>query len=247
MRTHGRQPTPNDIYQPNNPGWKGPNRTTDNQSSSSRNRGTGKGKAKNQSQFRGTPGAVYLAHGFFQKTADVHLEILPGDQIQYIKHVSGIQHRGANLRTKLQGHFPHTVFEPNSDDYYQQQMRASYNRDRSNSVVSNVLDKVEAMNAAEWDQESVSSRPTTSGGPAPAMTSPRGGMGGLSGSRFAALADSDSSRSPSFTQADIRQIIREEVCTGEVECKVVLTHLTACSSTKYTCQTSTDSPDRNAT
>ena len=210
IRTHGRKPVPNDIYQPNNPGWKGPNRTTETNSNSSRSRTASKPKAKSPSYFQGTPGAVYLARGAFQKTAGMHLEILPGDQIQYIKHVSGITHRGANLRTKLQGHFPHTVFEPSNDVYLQQQ-QVMYNmhglgRGRADSSVSNVLDKVEAMNAAEWDRESVSSRPTTAGAPPTA-----GVMGGLAGSRFAALADSDSSRSPSFTQADIRQIIREEV------------------------------------
>lgn len=210
VKSHGRQPVLNDIYQPNNPEWKGrpASALADTRSSSSKTRAQQKSRGK--PNFHGAVGAVYLARSAFQKTNSMTLEVLPGDQIQYIKHVSGITHRGANLRTKLQGHFPETVFEPSPDDIAEQQRTAMYGRGRgrTNSFASNALDKVEAMNAAEWDRESVSSRPTTAGGPPPSAGR---GLGGLAGSRFANLAESESSRSPSFTQADIRQIIREEV------------------------------------
>lgn len=214
VQIHGRPPrSANDLYQPNNPQH---NARAASRSSSGKDHRVS--TPKTQRKFFATAGSVFRAYSAAPKRSNMGMDVAVGDQITYLKHVSGITHTGINLRTKDQGQFPESVLEPTQEMILEQQrapvrghQAQGRGRGTSISTVSNALDKVEALNAAEWDRESVSSaRPTTAGGP-PART-----FGGLAGSRFATLTDSDvrsldSTQSPSFTQADIRQIIREEV------------------------------------
>lgn len=149
-----------------------------------------------------------MVYSHADRKSSIVLEAQPGDQIKYIKHVSGVTHTGLNLRTHLQGQFQESILEPPE----QQESHSSYTgmgrgRIMTVSSVSHSLDKVEAMNAAEWDRESDVSRPITA-----SVARPRLAFG-LAGSRFGSMASPEpkvKQASPAVTQAEIRKIIREE-------------------------------------
>ena len=75
------------------------------------------------------------------------------------------------------------------------------------------LDRVEGMNAAEWEDMGVVSRP--SGAPVPAKKS----LGGLGASRYAVLADEDEppvkkepENLPSISKEEISRLVDEKAC-----------------------------------
>lgn len=219
IQVHGRIPrSTNDVYQPRNPTYKGPKRP-DSRASIRTTKSVA--PPKGPRKLHATSGTVFIAHASSPKKSNITIEVKAGDSIKYLKHVSGIMHTGLNLRTQQQGQFPETVLEPvhSQTSLIQQQrsvIQSVHGRERVASTISNGLDRVEAMNAAEWDRESISSRPTTAT-TATLAPVPIRSNAGLAGSRFAALAEmhvntqaSESSRQ-NVTQAEIRRIIREEV------------------------------------
>lgn len=232
IQVHGKQPrSTNDVFQPRNPEFKGPKRPDSRASVRTATRPVVPSKTR---ALHATNGSIFLAHANSPKRSNIAIEVKAGDSIRYIKYVSGIMHTGLNLRTNQQGQFPETVLEPiqSQVSLLQQQRAAAQNafRDRGNtftSALSHGLDRVESTNAAEWEKESEASRPTTSTteavAPMPLRTN-----AGLAGPRFAALAETESQdggseRAGSLTQAEIRKIIREEVNTGLLLYRALLT------------------------
>jgi hypothetical protein len=120
-------------------------------------------------QLEVDPGTVLIAQSSFTKKAKVQIEVRPGDKIRVIKHVSGITHLGENFRTKQCGQFPKSVFQkspraPNKYTSVEKQRTITEpkaagpwrNTRLSSSSTGNDLDKVEGMNAAEWDKDEAS-------------------------------------------------------------------------------------------
>jgi hypothetical protein len=216
IQAHGRLPNVmNDIYQPKNPGYRGPR--PDSRTSSK--------IAKSSRRLFAKSGSVFMVYAHADRKSSIILEAQPGDQIKYIKHVSGVTHTGLNLRTHLQGQFQESILEPPA----QQESHSSYTgmgrgRTLTVSTVSNSLDKVEATNAAEWERESDVSRPTTA-----SVARPRLGFG-IAGSRFASIPSPEpktAQLSSAFTQAEIRKIIREEVSAPDDLVNLLLTSCAA--------------------
>lgn len=238
IQVHGKQPkSSNDVHQPRNSELKSPKRPDSRASVRTATRPVVPSKIRTVHAASGT---IFLAHADSPKRSNIAIEVKAGDSIKYIKHVSGIMHTGMNLRTKLQGQFPETVLEPvQSRATLIQQQRSAiqtlYGRDGGNtftSALTHGLDRVESTNAAEWEKESETSRPTTSSTQAVAPV-PMRTHGGLAGSRFATLAemesqDGESERGGSLTQAEIRRIIREEVSTSSLLYELILM-IKACS------------------
>jgi hypothetical protein len=161
------------------------------------------------------PGTVLIAQRSCPKISNMGFDVIAGDQIKVLKYISSDKHLGFNLRTKEQGQFSESVFKKNPAGLIERQQEiikqteaATVRRQRVASVsttVSKKLDKVENMNAAEWDEVPVT-RPKTVA-PAPIRPS----VGGLTASRFAVIADADS-KSESSSLPEIAQgMTREEV------------------------------------
>lgn len=116
-----------------------------------------------------TPGTILVAQSSFPKKAKVHVDVQSGDSIKIIKKVSGIMYLGENLRTKHCGQVPSSVFQKwpqarkkNSPIEHHtaiaepKTLALLANMTSSSSSVGNDLDKVEGMNAAEWDKDDAS-------------------------------------------------------------------------------------------
>ena len=220
IKLHGRKPkTTNDFYQPNNPNYKGPKRpqsqTSNNTSKSQKSVVKPVSKTANTLLAKSTfiPGQILVAQSSTPGKG-IQMEVRTGDNIKVLKHVSGIMHTGENLRTKVTGQFSEAIvlpvtWEPTLDLLVQQQrMIAARKASRSVSSISgisNILDRVEGINAAEWDSESLMSR-STRAGPS-AIVSPRAG---LAASRYSTLADMDI-KSQTSEQEFIHGLSKEEV------------------------------------
>jgi len=162
-------------------------------------------KASNLPDPRLKPGKIFIAQRAFEKKSNINIEVRPGDNIKIIKHVSGITHLGQNLNTNQTGQFPESIFtlaagatsvtaKQDSLIEHQRALAAAKQtqvalrqRVQSVSTVSG-LDRVEGMNAAEWEDVSVVSRARVTPTPAPVKKSLGGG---LSASRYAVLADEE--------------------------------------------------------
>jgi hypothetical protein len=120
-------------------------------------------------QLEVTPGTILVAQISFPKTTTVHVDICSGDSVKVIKKVSGIMYHGQNMRTKLTGQFPSSIFQKSSRERKKypaiEKPRApaalktlALTRDTnlSSSSGGNDLDKVEDLNAAEWDKDDAS-------------------------------------------------------------------------------------------
>jgi hypothetical protein len=161
------------------------------------------------------PGAVFIAQSSAPKIHEISLEVIAGDQIKALKHVSSTPYFRMNLRTKQMGQFRESIFKKDAAAQlieHQQQIikknEAAAVRPRVSSIsttVSKRLDRVEHMNATEWDEVPIVTRPKTV---APAPSRPSAAV--LTTSRFAVLADMDS-KSERSEQQDVQGMTREEV------------------------------------
>lgn len=151
------------------------------------------------------------------------------DTIKIIKHVSGIMHYGLNQKTNQTGQFPESIFTlppevRSKQEALLEQQRALATAKQTNQVAlrnngpsvstSTGLDRLEGMNAAEWEDMSVVSR-RASRTPAPVKQS----VGGMSASRYAVLADDDEppakkeEENPSgISKEEISRLFDEKVC-----------------------------------
>jgi hypothetical protein len=182
-------------------------------------------KSTNVPDPRLMPGKIFIAQRAFEKKSNINIEVRPGDNIKILKHVSGITHVGLNLNTQQSGQFPESIFTlpPGTagvaakQDALIEQQRALAAAKQSSQValrsrvqsVSTVngLDKVEGMNAAEWDDMSVVSKARAS---APTPAPVKKPLGGLSASRYAVLAD-DEDTSTKKGLENLSGVSREEV------------------------------------
>lgn len=216
-KAHGQRPRViNDFYQPNNPGHrpKRPESRASVQSSKPANfkHATTIVRPKTTAPRLQVPaGTVLVAQSSAPATHPMAVDVIAGDQIKVLKHVSGIMHVGMNLRTNKHGQFSESIFKRDTARHWvesQQQIDTAARHHRAGSVnttISARLDRVESMNAAEWDEAPVT-RPKTVA-PAPIRPAPLG----LAGSRFAALSDSDSKSEASDQQGGMSGLTPEEV------------------------------------
>lgn len=114
-------------------------------------------------------GSTLIAKQSLAKKSKVNISIQSGDPITVIKHVSGITYIGENLRTNQRGQFPLSVFQKlpqKSTKYYliehpgadaePKPVALVRKSSLSGSSSTNDLDKLERMNAAEWDRDDAS-------------------------------------------------------------------------------------------
>jgi hypothetical protein len=176
-------------------------------------------------------GKVFIAQRAAEKKSKICIEVRPGDHIKILKHVSGIMHLGLNLSTKQTGQFPESIFTlapgvPVKQEVLIEQQRALAAAGQTSQVAlrtrvqdvgtANGLDRVEGMNAAEWEEVSVVSRR-----PAPASTPARKSVGGLSSSRYAVLADEEetpvqkqqeTTSTITLSKEEISRLVDEKAC-----------------------------------
>ncbi len=132
-------------------------------------RDTSSGEDGPAPQLEVTPGTILVAQISFPKTTKVHVDVCAGDSIKVIKKVSGIMYYGENLRTRYTGQFPSSIFQKSLRDRRKHPMlerpripngpRAlvlTGETSLGSSSVGNDLDKVEDLNAAEWDKDDAS-------------------------------------------------------------------------------------------
>ncbi len=174
---------------------------------------------------------VFIAQRAAVKKSNICIEVSPGDHIKILKHVSGIMHLGLNLSTKQTGQFPESIFTlPPGESVKQEaligQQRALATAAQTSQVAlrtraqevgtANGLDRVEGMNAAEWEDVSVVSRRT-----APPSAPARKLVGGLSPSRYAVLADEEEFPIPkqqettsttTISKEEISRLVDEKAC-----------------------------------
>jgi len=234
IQAHGREPKSiNDVYQPKNPQFR-PKRPESRMSNA-----TTKTDAKPIAALPQTgpvlpilnkpSGTILVAQSSAAKTSQIRIDVRSGDKIRVFKHVSGSIFTGENLRTNLKGQFPESIFKRapgvKTDNALIEQQRMLATQSQQNqdawghtrvpsvpSVISNGLDRVEGMNAAEWDDVPIISRPrTTAPVPAPA----RAPAGGLATSRFAVLADLES-KSETSTGGSEQQDIMQGMSRDEI-------------------------------
>jgi hypothetical protein len=246
VKTHGRKPKSiNDVYQPNNPQFRPLDQRPASRASNTTSK-TAKSiskaiiarpspvtatKAANVPDPRLKPGKIFIAQRAFEKKSTINIEVRPGDNIKILKHVSGITHVGLNLNTQQTGQFPELIFTlpvgvtAKHDALIEQQRALAAakqnsqvtlrNRVQSVSTVTG-LDRVEGMNAAEWDDMSVVSK-TKASAPTPAPV--KKPLGGLSASRYAVLADEDTSvKKPQenlsgMSKEEVSRLVDEKVCS----------------------------------
>jgi hypothetical protein len=167
-----------------------------------------------------TPGTILVAQSSFTKKAKVHVGVSSGDSIKVLKKVSGIMYLGENLTTKQIGQLPSSVFEKSkqarkkNSPIDKQRAIAELktvalvkNSSSSSSSVGNDLDKVEGMNAAEWDKDDTSVTTAT-------VSSSRHGLVGLSQSMFANSDDQSQCSEPDeqeVMRAMISRMLDEKV------------------------------------
>ena len=167
-----------------------------------------------------TPGTILVAQSNFTKKAKVHVGVSSGDSIKVLKKVSGIMYLGENLTTKQVGQLPSSVFEKSkqarkkNSAIDKQRAIAELktvalvkNSSSSSSSVGNDLDKVEGMNAAEWDKDDTSVTTAT-------VSSSRHGLAGLSQSMFANSDDQSQCSEPNeqeVMRAMISMMLDEKV------------------------------------
>ncbi|KAH7317789.1 hypothetical protein BKA65DRAFT_515191 [Rhexocercosporidium sp. MPI-PUGE-AT-0058] len=201
VKAHGRPPKSlNDLVQPNNPEF----RTVDRRLLS-RNITTVKKTKSSGPQVKVAPGTILIAQSNQVKRSTIELEILAGDRVRMLKHVSGIVHQAENVRTGIRGQLSENVFKKSPDamkiDPLIEQQRTILQRNSSISSTVGGLDAMERRNAAEWDEVPVTNRhkPVTAAKPKP--------LGGLGASRFAVLDETKSV----VSSASEDMVSREEV------------------------------------
>jgi hypothetical protein len=217
VKVHGRKPKSlNDFYQPNNPGFKGPkppisqasNHTSKSPKLSAKSVSKPASVLTADSVF--SPGQILVAKSCSPRKG-IQMEVRTGDVIKVIKHVSGIMHIGENLRTKDRGQFPETILQPAAGDTLVQQQRMIAARKASVSAssisgISNGLDRVKGINAAEWDSESVISRQTRAG-PGTVISS----RAGLAASQYSMPAGVETQSQTLEQQDFLHGLSKEEV------------------------------------
>jgi hypothetical protein len=152
-------------------------RTAKSPADSSSTRGASSGEDGAALPLELTPGTILVAQSSFTKKAKVQVDVRSGDSIKVLKKVSGITYLGENLRTKHSGQFPSSVFQTwtqarKKNPPIEKQRAIAGPKTMalvriptsSSSSVGNDLDKVEGMNAAEWDKDdaSVATAPVSS-------------------------------------------------------------------------------------
>lgn len=173
-------------------------------------------------QLEVTPGTILVAQSSFPKTTTVHVDICSGDSVKVIKKVSGIMYHGQNMRTKLTGQFPSSIFQKPSRERNKhptiERPRATampktsvFTRDTSlsSSSVGKDLDRVEDLNAAEWDKDdaSVVTAPVT------VNSSKQGSVGG----KYSVLANlDDQSQCSDVTQQEIMHAMMSKMLDEKV-------------------------------
>lgn len=185
IQKHGKIPSVNDIYQPNNRGFVPLTaRTTSTKSSERREFAKSLAAVVGRLQpKRGTsmtnfkPGVVFIAQVDVPTPSKVCMAVKAGDSIKVLKHVSGIRHLGENLTSGTIGQFSEEIFSRPTAP----QRRVAPSEPETASVVD--LDHFERDNAAQWDEVPASKRARA---PAPAVSS---NFGGLARSRYAILED----------------------------------------------------------
>ncbi|EHK96443.1 hypothetical protein M7I_7837 [Glarea lozoyensis 74030] len=220
IRTHGRMPkSVNDIYQPNNSGFTPLTSRPASRATSIRPIKTSVSKSIAGVVATLNPGSAIphlnvalgtiLVAQSYQEAApgQLRIEVLEGDQIKVLKHVSGAFHHGQNLRTGKSGQFNEAIFRRPSGA----QSAASNNTRRS--AVAQPTGRVEGferVNASEWDEVPVTTRARTV---APSPFRPA--ANGLASSRYAVLADTKSEDSDSvvhsMTREDVDKLVDERV------------------------------------
>lgn len=232
----------NDVYQPNNPQFRPKRPDSRASNATTKTAKTTKTVAKPVAalpppketgpvlpRLNKPSGTILIAQSSATKTSKIRIDVRSGDKIRVLKHVSGSIFDGQNLRTNLRGQFPESIFKKaqgvKTDNALieQQRMLAAQAQQKQDawghtrvtsvpSVISNGLDRVEGVNAAEWDDVPIVSKPRTT---APTPTPTRAPAGGLAASRFAVLADLESKSQTSAggsEQQDIMQgMSRDEI------------------------------------
>ncbi|KAF4634316.1 hypothetical protein G7Y89_g3790 [Cudoniella acicularis] len=222
IKSHGCVPkSVNDIYQPKNPGFtpgpKPPKRPVSRASNTKSLKKAIPSATVNSGklftpELNVTSGTILIAQSDARGGHPPRIEVAAGDQVKVLKHVSGDLHYGVNLRTNAAGQFEDSIFrKPSSDaaQLIQHQQNLAAQRARAPSVsttYSTGLDRVERINAAEWDDVPMVSRPRRA---QPAPTRPVGG--GLATSRFAVLSDEGERESVSEKQEFVHGVTREQV------------------------------------
>jgi hypothetical protein len=258
-KVHGKKPSNiHDLIQPNNPQFrpldKRPGSRASNTSpKTTKSAGklaapkpvipTGPRKPKlnvpsGKSLLHVASGTVLVAQSSVKKESSNQIEVIAGDKIKVLKHVSGITHVGHNLRTQQTGHFSETIFRKvavqnnQMDDLLGKQRVIATQQaqaySRAPSVVSNGLNIIERTNAAEWESSSVASNDldgievrnaaewddvkivSRRRTRVPAAKKPVL-LGGLGTSRYAVLADEADSLSSS---SDQQKLMTREVREG---------------------------------
>ncbi|KAH9209513.1 hypothetical protein DL95DRAFT_344275 [Leptodontidium sp. 2 PMI_412] len=202
IKAHGRPPKSiNDLVQPNNPEF----RTVDRRPLSRNIAPVKKAKSSSGPQVKVAAGTILIAQSNQVKRSSIELEILSGDRIRMLKHVSGIVHQAENMRTGIRGQISENVFKKTPQamkvDPVVEQQRMILQRNSSISSTVGGLDAMERRNAAEWDEVPTTNRPKPV---APAKSKP---LGGLGASRFAVLDETKSV----VSSASEDMVSREEV------------------------------------
>lgn len=139
---------------------------------------------------------------------------------------------GQNLNTQKTGHFPESIFTlpagvaAQHDALIEQQRAMAVAKQNSQVALRNRvqsvstatgLDRVEGINAAEWDDMSVVSKAKAS---APTPAPVKKPLGGLSASRYAVLADDEdtSVKKPldnmsGMSKEEVSRLVDEKVCS----------------------------------
>lgn len=219
VQVHGRPPKNlNDLAQPNNPNFRPlDQRSVSRASNRTSIKSTGKASPKKgpgNPQLNVSPGTILVAQSSCIANTKMQIAVQAGDNIRVIKHVSGVMHIGENMRTKIKGQFNEAIFRRNAGQaaatalIEQQRViarRGTRAPSASTGMVSDGLDRVEGMNAAEWEEESVVSRPRTT------IAKPK--IGGLATSRYAVLDEvSDQQKQiEKLARAEVGKMVNEKV------------------------------------
>ncbi|KAH8667471.1 hypothetical protein BGZ60DRAFT_409331 [Tricladium varicosporioides] len=234
-RQHGRLPKAlNDVLQPNNPQFKPPHirppkrpdsrMSTKTATSVTRSKGIASvierlGGALEDVKL--VPGIIAVAQNNHHATHLLGMEVQAGDQISILKHVSGTLYFGRNIRTNKTGQFQESIFKnprvngSSADLIACQQNLAAQKAAPSpvhlrngsvSTTYSTGLDRVEGMNAAEWDDVPILTGPRQRAKPTPSRPAVKNG---LMTSRFAVLADEG--KASDGDQEFVHHMTREQV------------------------------------
>lgn len=189
-------------------------------------------KTTSKPDSRLKPGKTFIAQSAFESTSKISVDVRPGDNIKILKHVSGTMHYGLNQNTNQTGQFPESIFTLPTGKAKQEallkQQRALAAAKQSGQVAlrnrvqsvttTNGLDRVEGMNAAEWEDVAVVSRKLVS---TPATAPVKKPVGGLNASRYAVLADEEEpimkkeqedTTGIAISKEEISRLVDEKVC-----------------------------------